>query len=126
MDASIQAALGRGGIADITTTGRKSGKPHRIEIGFLTFDGGHFITGRPGRPRDWMANLRANPAFTLHLKRGVTADLAATATIIDDAETRAAVLRRIMEIWDNPPEKIDHILPRWVEGAPLISFDVAE
>ena len=51
MEQSIKEALDRGGIADITTTGRQSGLPRRIEIYFHQFDGSYYLTGRPGRPR---------------------------------------------------------------------------
>ena len=77
MDAAIKKAMDRGGIADITTTGRKSGLPRRIEIYFHQFDGDYYLTGRPGRKRDWEANIRANPEFVIHLKRGVMADVPA-------------------------------------------------
>jgi deazaflavin-dependent oxidoreductase (nitroreductase family) len=124
MDDTVRAALSRGGIADMTTTGRRSGRPHRIEIAFIALDGELYITGRPGRGRDWLANLTADPAFTLHLKRGVRADVPVTATIITDPAEREAVLRRILlEVWDNPPSKVDHIIGRWVGGAPLIRFE---
>ena len=78
MEPAVQSALSQGGIADITTTGRKTGTPHRIEIGFQVLSGDYFITGQPGRKRDWLANLSANPDFTLHLTQGVTADVPVT------------------------------------------------
>ena len=65
MDSIIEEALEAGGPVDITTTGRKSGAPRRKEIFFHTFDGEHYISGRPGFKRDWLANLVANPRFTL-------------------------------------------------------------
>jgi len=125
MDSAVTAALHDGGIADITTTGAKTGNPHRIEIGFHSFDGHHYITGQPGRPRDWLANMIANPDFTLHLKEGVAVDVPATAEVLTDSEEREAALRRILsESWDNPPEKVDHIIGRWVDGAPLVRFEL--
>ena len=125
MDPSIEQALERGGLADITTTGRKSGQPRRIEIVFHSLDGDHYITGGPGRKRDWLANLGTNPEFTLHLKQGVQADVLATAEVLTDPDDREAALRRILlESWDNPPEKVDHIIGRWVASAPLIRFAV--
>jgi deazaflavin-dependent oxidoreductase (nitroreductase family) len=127
MEAAARDALNQGGIADMTTIGRKSGRAHRIEIAFIVLDDEYYITGRPGRGRDWLANLTADPSFTLHLKRGVRADLPALATIITDQAEREAVLRRILlEVWDNPPSKVDHIIGRWVDGAPLIRFSVGE
>jgi hypothetical protein len=53
---------------DITTTGRRSGQPRRIEIWMLDVDGRFFITGTPGR-RDWLANVIAYPDLVVHLKR---------------------------------------------------------
>lgn len=121
----ISAALATGGLIDITTTGRSTGKPHRVELGFHNLDGELYITGRPGRTRDWLANLRVNPNFVFHLKRGVNADLPATAEEITDSQKREKVLRRIMiERWNNPISKVDHIIDRWVSGAPLIKVEV--
>ena len=125
MDSAVIATLGDGGIADITTTGRRTGTPRRIEIFFHSFDGDYYITGRPGFKRDWLANMGANPEFTLHLKRGVRADVPVSAQAITDPVERETVLRRILtESWDNPPEKVDHIIDRWVAGAPLVRFEV--
>ena len=125
MDDQTNAALEAGGIADITTIGAKSGQPRRIEIVFHHFDGEYFITGKPGFKRDWLANMKANPGFTLHLKRGVEEDLAVTATPITDPDTRAKVLYRILtESWGNEPAKADHILDRWVSQAPLVSLQL--
>ena len=61
MDANMEQALKTDRVIDITTTGRKSGEPHRIEIGFYYDDQGLYITGMPGRKRDWLANLSTNP-----------------------------------------------------------------
>ena len=81
---------------EITTTGRKSGRPHRIEVRLHNVGGRLFITGGAGR-RDWYANMRVAPAFTLHLKQDVAADLDASATpIVDDAERRS-VLRPLLD-----------------------------
>lgn len=125
MDESVRAALKRGGLADITTTGRKSGRPRRIEISFHQFDGEYYISGRPGFKRDWMANLRADPAFTLHLKHDVSADIAALAEPLTEPAARRSILYRILtESWDVEPERARASLERWVDGAPLIRFEL--
>ena len=77
LDQPIRDALSRGGVIDITTTGRKTGNPHRIEIVFHNVGGRLYVSGMPGFKRSYIANLTANPHFTFHLKRGVHADLAA-------------------------------------------------
>jgi len=113
-------------VVDITTVGAKSGADRRIEIVFHQFDGKYYITGKPGIKRDWLANMIANPQFTLHLKDGVTADVPAEAHEITDGDQRATVLYRILtESWDNEPAKAEHILPRWVDEAPLVEFTVS-
>lgn len=123
MENEIKRALDRGGIADITTVGRKTGLPRRIEIYFHQFDGEYYLTGRPGRQRDWEANIVANPAFTLHLKRGVVADVPVVGEPEPDPERRAAVLRRaLVESWDSDPERVEASLHKWVEGSPFIRF----
>lgn len=114
------------GVVDITTTGAKSGMARRIEINFLHLDGRYFITGRPGRKRDWQANLNANPTFIVHLKGTDPQDLNAEARLITDEAERSEVLYKILvEGWGNEPAKAEHILPRWVENAPLIEFTLA-
>lgn len=96
MDATVRAALDRGGIIDITTTGRRSSEPRRIEIVFHNVDGRIVISGMPmrDRTRAWIHNLEADPRLTVHLKQGLTADLPATArTVTDDAERRELLVQ---------------------------------
>jgi deazaflavin-dependent oxidoreductase (nitroreductase family) len=96
----IGRSLSRGQLIDITTTGRLSGQPKRIEIVFHNIGGKLYISGMPSRrKRSWLANLEANPRFTFHLKRGVQADLPATARVITDEEERRAILAQIARIW---------------------------
>jgi hypothetical protein len=124
MDSAIRAALDRGGIADITTIGRVSGLPHRIEIYFHQFDGELYLTGRPGWKRDWEKNIEANPEFTLHLKNGVEADVAVRGASEPDHETRARILfRALTESWGSDPERVRGALDRWVDSAPFIRFE---
>ena len=100
---------------DITTTGRRSGLPRRIEIWMLDVDGRFFITGTPGR-RDWLANLTADPNLVVHLKRHAHVDLAARATPVDDAATRRAVLDHLSATWYRTQEPLDAL----VETAPMV------
>jgi hypothetical protein len=99
LDEHVQNALARGGVIDITTTGRKTGQPHRIEIVFHNVGGRIFVSGMPGFRRSYMANLAADPHFIFHLKRPVRADLAATARIISDEAERREVLPHIARAW---------------------------
>src|SRR5579864_8560401 len=96
----IRTALSRGKVIDITTTGRQSGEPRRIEIVFHNIEGRIYVSGRPRpEPRAWLRNLEANPHFTFHLKGEAAADLDATARVISDEVERRAVLPAIARIW---------------------------
>jgi len=125
MNQKLANALAEGGIADITTIGRKSGTARRIEIYFHNFDGELYLAGRPGFKRDWLANLAANPDFTLHLKRGVEANLDATARVITDRDERYQVLWRARtESWGVEPERAARDHEHWVETSPLAAFSL--
>jgi deazaflavin-dependent oxidoreductase (nitroreductase family) len=100
MDSPIRTALSRGGIIDLTTTGRRSGEPRRIEIVFHAIDGPIVISGMPRREkRAWLANVEADPRVTIHLKQGVIADVPGTARVIVDEEERRALLARVARNW---------------------------
>ncbi len=51
----------------LTTTGRRTGKAHRIEIWFVVDDGSAWVLTERSPETDWVANLRANPAVTLEI-----------------------------------------------------------
>jgi len=123
MDDAIRRALSKGQVIDITTTGRTSGVPRRIEIVFHGFDGHVYISGMPraDRRRSWLANLEANPHLTFHLKRDVKADLPATARIISDEAERRTVLSKVLTAW--PGQDLEAMV-RW---SPLVevTFDDA-
>jgi hypothetical protein len=125
MDPAIEQALGQSGIVDITTTGRKTGQARRIEIYLHNLDGVFYLTGRPGFPRDWVANLLSDPRMTLHLKRGIEADLAATAEVITDPEEKGEIiLRARIESWGASPDTARAELDYWVATSPLVRFSI--
>ena len=101
---------------DITTTGRHSGLPRRVEIWMLDVDGRFYITGTTGR-RDWLANLVANPGFVVHLKRHAHLDLAAQAVPVTDAATRRAVLEHLSATWYRNQQPLDVL----VDTAPMVA-----
>jgi deazaflavin-dependent oxidoreductase (nitroreductase family) len=119
---AIRTALARGGTVDITTTGRTTGQPRRIEIVFHRIDGRTWISGMPSpRRRSWLANLADDPRLTLHLKGPIAvADLPATARIVDDPVERRAILERVARAW----RRTD--VDRMVAQSPLIEVVVDE
>jgi deazaflavin-dependent oxidoreductase (nitroreductase family) len=121
MDDPIRAALSRGGTIDITTTGRRTGRPRRIEIVFHRIDGRMWISGMPSsRKRAWLANLEADPHLTVHLKGPLAvADLPATARVVTDETERRRILERVAQAW----RRTD--VDRMVVQSPLIEVTVA-
>jgi deazaflavin-dependent oxidoreductase (nitroreductase family) len=100
MDDHIRRALSRGHTIDMTTTGRKSGQPRRIELVFHAIDGRVYVSGMPGFPRSWMANIRANPRVTFHLKGPVKADLPSTAREITEPAERRRIMEQVARNWN--------------------------
>ena len=119
-DERVARALARGHTIDITTTGRKTGQPRRIETVFHNIDGHVVLSGLPGR-RSWYANLLTNPRFTFHLKGAVRADLPATARAIVEPVERRAVMARVAQNWGRTD------LDVMLERSPLVevTFDKA-
>lgn len=94
---AARAALARDLTIDIVTTGARTGLPRTTEIWFMRIDGVVYICGTPGAgdtereraPRDWMANLMANPDFRFVLKESGSIELPARAhPVPDEAERR--------------------------------------
>jgi deazaflavin-dependent oxidoreductase (nitroreductase family) len=99
MDERIRRALSRGHTIDLTTTGRRTGELRRIERVFHAIDGRVYISGMPGFPRSWLANIRANPRVTFHLKGAVQADLPATARELTEPEERRRIMEQVARNW---------------------------
>ncbi|MEU7738515.1 nitroreductase family deazaflavin-dependent oxidoreductase [Streptomyces griseus] len=110
MDPAIRAAIEitpaagtRDRIVDITTTGRRTGRPRRIEIFFYRAAGRTYLcSGTSGRPTSWYANLLAHPEFTFHLKQGMHTDIRARATPVTDQEERRRILTEIVTDLNQP------------------------
>jgi deazaflavin-dependent oxidoreductase (nitroreductase family) len=117
LDPAIWQALGHGHTIDLTTTGRRSGEPRRIEITFFNFGGRLYISGTPNanRERAWLLNIRDNPNVTFHLKAFVTADLPATAHEVTDPDEVREVQTKVARAWRRDVEE----MIRW---SPLIEI----
>jgi deazaflavin-dependent oxidoreductase (nitroreductase family) len=112
---AIDAALEHGHTIDITTRGRLSGKPRRLEIVFHNIDGRIYISGTPyPRKRRWLLNLEADPHMTFHLKGRTKADLPAVARVIEDEAERRALLLHVARNWGRTD------VERMVQYSPLI------
>lgn len=107
-------ALERQQTIEITTVGRRSGRPSRIETWRYRAGGRFWLTGSPGA-RDWYANLLARPEFTLHLK---DQDLPARGRVVSDERERERVLTEIKAGLDWGGS-----LESWLAGSPLVEIE---
>jgi deazaflavin-dependent oxidoreductase (nitroreductase family) len=97
----VRPPLPHSQLIDLTTTGRHTGRPRRVEIVLHNFDGRLYISGtpNPARKRAWLLNLESDPRLTIHLKGSVAADLPGTARIIDDEAERRRIFARLVQVW---------------------------
>jgi hypothetical protein len=125
MNEDIKKALERDRTIDIITIGVKTGLPRRIEIWFTNVNGRIIICGTPNAeggkgartPRDWLANLRANPDFTFCLKESLQMELPAKAMEITDPEDRRYLMSAPETQWyRDQVESIDIL----VKESPII------
>ena len=111
-----------GELVDITTTGRKTGEARRIEIRLHVLDGRFYLSGRPGNPRSWLANMAAHPEMTLHLKQAIVQDVPSTAALVTDADERKRVFALMLE----REERMSHVdVDVWSATAPLVELTPA-
>jgi deazaflavin-dependent oxidoreductase (nitroreductase family) len=110
-------ALNRQQTVHITTIGRRSGQPRRVETWRYRAAGRYWLTGSPGT-RDWYANLLAHPEFTLHL---TGRDLKARGRPITDPDERSRVLGEIV-----PGQSWAESLESWLAGSPLVEIELLD
>lgn len=77
----------------LTTIGRVSGAPHRIEIWFALQDGVVYLLSGGGARSDWVRNLIATPAVELELG---TERRATSARVVSPATDEDALARRLL------------------------------
>ncbi|HEX7134087.1 MAG TPA: nitroreductase/quinone reductase family protein [Iamia sp.] len=120
---AIVASLRGERTVDIVTTGRRSGRPRTTEIWTTVVAGRVHIAGTPDaegsggarQGRDWLANLRAEPAFVLRLKTSVAVDLPAVATPVTDTDERRRFFAAPEASWYVEQSSLDAL----VAGGPL-------
>lgn len=108
-------ALAQHQTVEITTTGRRSGQPRRIETWRYQACGRFWLTGSPGA-RDWYANVLRHPEFTLHI---ADVDMKARGRPVTDPEERALVFGEIVPAldWAGSVES-------WIAGSPLVEIEL--
>jgi deazaflavin-dependent oxidoreductase (nitroreductase family) len=113
------AGLATEDYAYLTTTGRRTGAPHEIEIWFAT-DGETIWMISGGRDRsDWVQNLLATPAAVLRIARETFAATARPA-LADPSERRRAA----EALHAKYAGQVSASAEEWVADAYLVAFDL--
>ena len=66
MDISVKKLLASTDNLQLTTKGRRTGKPHSVTVSFAYEDGYVYLLA--GIPRDWHENIKQNPKVTLRIR----------------------------------------------------------
>ena len=103
----------------LTTQGRVSGEPHRIEIWFALDGGRLYMLAGAGTRSDWVRNLQADPTVTIRI-RDVT--YPCHARVVDDANEDRLARTSLYEKY----EPRSPGLASWRESALPVAFDVDE
>jgi deazaflavin-dependent oxidoreductase (nitroreductase family) len=104
----------------LTTRGRRTGRPHEIEIWFALDERTLYLLSGGGEKSDWVRNLLADPAVAVRL-RDRTYD--AVARVVDDGEESA---RGRTLVFDKYQPRYGGSLERWRRESLLVAVDVVE
>ena len=113
-------ALAREQFCYLTTTGRKSGKGHTIEIWFAMEPGGRtlYMLSGGGDRSDWVRNLQAEPRVTVRLG---TEQFTARGRVVEDPEEDA---RARTLVFDKYQPRYNGELVTWRGRALPVAIDL--
>ncbi|MBV8936331.1 MAG: nitroreductase family deazaflavin-dependent oxidoreductase [Alphaproteobacteria bacterium] len=77
--ASIQDVAGER-LLYLTTIGRRTGRPHEIEIWFVVCGGRFYLFAETGEAAGWVKNIRRNPEVSVRVGER---QISATARVLD-------------------------------------------
>jgi deazaflavin-dependent oxidoreductase (nitroreductase family) len=105
----------------LTTTGRRTGRPHEIEIWFGVVESTLYLISGNGETADWYQNITADPAVTVRIGDDVRAGEASAVT---DSEERRRVgdVMGAKYVWDGDPA-IGLTYPAWCYEVPAVAVE---
>jgi len=102
----------------ITTTGRRSGRPHTIEIWFALRNERVYVLSGGGEQSDWVRNVRVNPTVGLRLG---DLDFLAQSRVVEDPEEDALARDLVFEKYAS---RTSDDLEEWRRTALPIAVDL--
>jgi deazaflavin-dependent oxidoreductase (nitroreductase family) len=106
---------------DVTTTGRRSGRAHEIEIWFGVLDATMYLISGNGPTADWYRNALANPHVSVRLAGETHTGVARDVTDADERR-RVGDLMGEKYPWDGDPS-IGLTRHAWCYEVPLLAID---
>jgi deazaflavin-dependent oxidoreductase (nitroreductase family) len=103
----------------LTTRGRRTGRPHEIEIWFALDGATLYLLSGGGENSDWVRNLRADPTVAVRL-RDKTYN--AVARVVDEGEESE---RGRTLVFDKYQPRYGGSLERWRRESLLVAVDLA-
>src|SRR5688500_12226126 len=117
MDAADPADLD---YCHVTTTGRRSGNPHTIEIWFALHEGRVYLLSGGGEGSDWLKNLRVHP--TVGVRMGER-DMICRASVVEDVEEDRLARRLLL---DKYAPRYSGDLEEWARTAVPVVIELPE
>jgi deazaflavin-dependent oxidoreductase (nitroreductase family) len=113
--------LAEADFAYLTTIGRKTGRPHRIEIWFALRDGRIYMLSGGGDDADWVKNIRKNARVRIQVgSRAVEARARIARGGAEDQHARELLDAKYMD-W-RPGKK----LSSWARNAVPVAIDLPQ
>ena len=104
----------------VTTIGRRTGRPHTIEIWFGERDGTLYLLSGGGDRSDWVRNMKVEPRVSLRIAGD---ERPGVARFVDDPDEDAAARRLLATKYQSWRE--GRPLSRWASTALVVAIDPA-
>ena len=102
----------------VTTTGRRTGRPHQIEIWFAYQDGAMYLLAGGGMSSDWVKNAIADPVVAVRVGG---ASYEVRARVVTDPDEDGVARRLLAAKYQNWREGLS--LSSWAETALPVALD---
>lgn len=105
----------------LTTIGRRSGRPHEIEIWFGASDATLYLISGNGPTADWFRNLSADPSVTVRIAAETRAGIA---RVVDDPAERRRLgdLMGAKYVWGGDPD-VGLTYHAWCYDVPAVAVE---
>ena len=105
----------------LTTTGRRTGNPHTIEIWAAEHEGVLYLLAGGRERSDWVRNLRANPSVGVRIGERTAEERAMHARVVSDPAEDTVARRVVAEKYR--PRLSDEDMTGWARTALPVAIE---